>query len=913
MGRGHGEEDDESLGLSSAAAAEYHARHGYNEVTAASTPEWKKILYRYLDWVSIVILITAILSIAIPVEVRVDESEPGGEPPEKVRGWVSFGLLLLELNLIVWVGYYSDRNELSAPLATTKRDSKWLLLPVRDLCVGDVLLLKGGDVIPADAVLIGRGEPLKVDESSLTGESLPVTKRVGDNLLSGAVVMQGELEARVTAIGVESFFGKTITLIQAGEDVLDAVSKALGVIGATFILIIVIVLLTRDEEPGNAIVTGFIIFVSVVPIGMPVVTTTVLAVGARELANEKAIVSRLSAMEELSGMEILCSDKTGTLTKNELELDVNEVLAWGEYTNTDVLKYAALSARWENNDAIDKAIVSSVDNDQSVLDGFVTTRFIPFNPVDKKTAAYVITPSGLNKVYSKGAPHVIGEMVNDPKQKEAVEKYMDERASRGLRSLGVMESGDEGKSWSLVGCISLLDPPRDDSAATIRLAQELGIEVKMVTGDQRAIAIETCRRLGMGTSILPSSHLTDNATDDNTLAQAVDDADGFAGVYPEHKHRIVEVLQSRGRLIGMTGDGVNDAPALKRANVGIAVAGATEAAKGAADIILTQPGISTIITAIIRSRKIFARLQTYIIYRMASSLLILFFFFFAIIVLDFQFPTWTLVLISIQNDLAVMTTSFDKVHSSPFPELWNMTKCLIVAGAVAACGLVGSLLLVVVADPARSIDWWSGWKVELGAGETPLRREAQLVAVTYLQLSIAIQLAIFATRTPSFFWRFTAQSGKGGAPRPSVALILPDLILLMGATFLAVYWPIGASKAVGGGTPMQGAGWAACGITWLWGVCWFIIADAVKVPVWALFTRYTAEARRRKDSGLPRAKWMRRWGRSEPHISKLLRPSSVLVAAESSHDPVQRAMVTERQTLARRASQGNVLKPGEIY
>lgn len=248
---------------------------------------------------------------------------------------------------------------------------------------------------------------------------------------------------------------------------------------------------------------------------------------------------------------------------------------------------------------------------------------VPFNPVDKKTIAEAITPEGESISAAKGAPQIIGDLLKDPKAREFVNSYVDERASRGLRSLGVAWSKGTDGDWELVGLISLLDPPRPDSAETIKSCRhDLGVEVKMITGDQYAIAVETCRRLGMGTDILSAQELTSGQLSDDII-QKVEDVDGFAGVYPEHKFRIVEAFQTRGTLVGMTGDGVNDAPALKRANVGIAVSGATSAAKGAADIILTEPGISTIVTAIRQSRKIFRRLETYIAYRLASSLIIL--------------------------------------------------------------------------------------------------------------------------------------------------------------------------------------------------------------------------------------------------------------------------------------------------
>ncbi|KAK9817909.1 hypothetical protein WJX72_004165 [[Myrmecia] bisecta] len=822
-------------GLSTAEVAQLQQQHGLNEVAAEQVPAWKKVAWRYLDWVSLVILASAIISAAVPNEGQ--------------RGWTSFVLLILELNLVVWVGYYSERNAgnaikeleaLSAPYTTVRRDGSWQKLAVRELVPGDLIQLKGGDVVPADGKLVGDEdhEPLTLDESSLTGESLPV--------LAGAVVTQGELDALVTATGKDSFFGKTMTLLGGPEEaghlkkVLNRVSVAMAGIALIGVLIIMAVLFARNRPAGYIVVTVFVIFVAVTPIGMAVVTTTVLALGARELAKEKAIVSRLSALEELSGMEVLASDKTGTLTLNRLTLDKSDILAWGGASQDEVLLMASLSARWSHNDAIDKAVVDAMGGDEKAIVKYTIKKFVPFNPVDKKTTATVVMPDGSTILTSKGAPQaskggyvIIADMLADKAAARACESYIEQRASRGLRSLGVAKSLDNGSTWGLVGLISLLDPPREDTAETIRRAQEMGVVVKMVTGDQTAIAIETSRRLGLGTNIMEGKELMSKGAVDLDLASMVDHVDGFAGVYPEHKHRIVEALQAKGRLVGMTGDGVNDAPALKKANIGIAVAGATAAAKGAADIILTQEGISTIITAISRSRAIFRRLQTYIIYRMASSLLILAFFFLAIIAFDFEMPTWVLVLISLFNDLSVMAVSFDKVYSAAHPEKWNMVRNMCVAISIAAVGTAGMVLLLPLADPLG----WNVWTafdtvVSVEPADTTTNTSGEMVAVIFLGLSVFIQLNIILTRNPGFWWRFS----RSTAPRPSFYLLAPVAFFLTASTFIAVYWPR-SLKPDGGRGSMEGAYWGPIALTWAYVLVWWALADLAKFATQRLFDR----------------------------------------------------------------------------
>jgi H+-transporting ATPase len=488
----------ESIGLTEVEAESSRDRHGANEVTAKATPEWRKVLRRYTDWIVLLMFAAAIVSVAVPNY---------GD-----RGYASFGLLIFELNLVVWVGWYSDRNagnavkelkDLASPTALAKRDQQWKVLQVKNLVVGDLIQLKAGDVIPADAKIIGQPEEVKIDEAALTGESLAVSKKASDTILSGAVVQQGEFEAVVIAVGSNTFFGKTVSILATEEgtghlqQVLCAVQIVIGVIAFLAAAAILIVLLVRGEQAGYSVVIVMVILVSTVPVGMPVVTTTVLAVGAREMAREKAIVNRLSALEELSGIEILASDKTGTLTLNRLTLDKLDMDCSRGFSAEQVLELAALSARWENNDAIDQAITGAF-GDQSLLSTYNIRKTVPFNPVEKRTTAWVTDRNERELVVTKGAPQVVGQLLDSTPDKERVKNFITDRAARGLRSLGVAQSMDEGKSWQLVGLLSLLDPPREDSASTIQHALQLGVQVKMVTGDQLAIGKETSRRLGLG-------------------------------------------------------------------------------------------------------------------------------------------------------------------------------------------------------------------------------------------------------------------------------------------------------------------------------------------------------------------------------------------------------------------------------
>ncbi|KAK9833891.1 hypothetical protein WJX74_009082 [Apatococcus lobatus] len=826
-------------GLTSEEVKQLRQRHGPNEVKAKQKPEWRKILRRYTDWVSLTILAAAIVSACVKND---------GD-----RGWTSFVLLILELNLVVWAGYSPDRNagnaikeleELSAPTAYALRDGTWQDVPAKELVPGDIIEVKGGDVIPADCRLIGKGAGLKIDESSLTGESMAVSRGSGHQILSGAVVASGEMQAEVTSIGAETFFGKTIALLGAPEEkghlfkVLNQISITLAILAFLLVIGIFVAAIVRGKGVGYAFIISFVVYVAVVPIGIPVVTGTVLAVGAREMAKEKAIVSRLSALEEMSGMEILASDKTGTLTLNKLTLDPEDIVAWEPYNIDEVLSHACLSAKWENNDAIDQAVTTAIGGNPESLSQFQIHSVVPFNPVDKKTSASVTGPDGSSFVTCKGAPQIIAALLKDHAAQKAAQEYIDQRASRGLRSICVADSHDEGQTWVLVGLISLLDPPREDSAATIKRAQELGVEVKMVTGDQLAIAVETCRRLGMGTDIMEGKELMSHASEDLSFAKKVNNQDGFAGVYPEHKHKIVSALQAKGRLIGMTGDGVNDAPALKKANVDIAVAGATGAAKGAADIILTEEGISTIITAIVNSRKIFRRLETYVIYRVACSLFIILFFFFAIVILDLEMPTWTVVVLSLFNDLSAMALGLDQVHSSNMPEIWNMLKITTVAIVIAVGGTGAVIILLIIASPTL-VNGWPAFNTTLPRPPAdqlaPELTDGAVVAIVFLGLMGLLQLSLLLTRNPSFWWYFS----KKTAPRPSIFLVVPIAAFCLAGTFVAVYWPRDLQPDGGRGV-IDGATWAPVGLTWAYIFVWWNFTDVMKWAVWKVFLKQEA-------------------------------------------------------------------------
>lgn len=463
----------------------------------------------------------------------------------------------------------------------------------------------------------------------------------------------------------------------------------------------VLMLCKSGEDPDGALGDGcstskstrilsnlVVLVIATIPIATPVVVTATMAIGARRMAEQSAVVTRLSAIEELAGMTVLCSDKTGTLTKNVLTIDDPHLI---NAPDRDYLIFkAALAAKDVDPDAIDKCVLEAV-RDPTELKKYEVTEFLPFDPVAKRTEATVKGPDGTIFKTSKGAPQVMVDMTHNADEvRPIVQEAMEMFAARGLRPVGVCETNENG-DWVFLGLISLFDPPRDDTQATIEKALELGSSVKMVTGDHLLIAKETCRRLGMGDAILKCSALDE---DRGRLRELVETVDGFAEVFPEHKFDIVALYQENGHITGMTGDGVNDAPALRKANVGFAVEGATPAAQGAASVILLTPGLSVIITAIMRSRKIFQRLQNYLIYRVFLSVYLLTFFFIAIAWAHLNFPTVIIIIMCVVFDLATMSLAYDKVIPSPLPNKWDLKRICIIASVLGLVGVVFGIIFL---------------------------------------------------------------------------------------------------------------------------------------------------------------------------------------------------------------------------
>ncbi|KAK9490799.1 E1-E2 ATPase-domain-containing protein [Lipomyces doorenjongii] len=644
--------------------------------------------------------------------------------------------------------------------AQVVRDLQEQEIRAREIVPGDIIIIEEGQVIPADASLIcaydnpgafadyqelqqRQGELLNekesernspesddddqgrddlkgislvaCDQSSITGESLAVDKYMGDLVYYTTGCKRGKAFAVVTASAKNSFVGRTAALVESAKDqghfnaIMNSIGTALLVIVVAWILVAWIGgifhhlnIATPESSSQNLLHYALILLIIGVPVGLPVVTTATLAVGAAYLAKQKAIVQKLTAIESLAGVDILCSDKTGTLTANQLSIR-EPYVAEGQDVNW-MMAVAALASshNLKSLDPIDKVTVLTLKRypkaRQILQRGWKTEKFTPFDPVSKRITS-VCRCDGIKYTCVKGAPKAILALTDFSKDTvDLFKQKATEFARRGFRSLGVaVQKDDEG--WTLLGMLPMFDPPREDTAQTIGEAKQLGLNVKMLTGDAIAIAKETCRMLALGTKVYNSQRLISGGLSGVMQHDLVERADGFAEVFPEHKYQVVEMLQQRGHLTAMTGDGVNDAPSLKKADCGIAVEGASEAAQTAADIVFLQPGLSTIVDAIKVARQIFQRMKAYVQYRIALCLHLEIYLVTSMLIINETIRVQLVVFLALFADLATVAVAYDNAHYEARPVEWQLPKVWfvsVVLGMLLAMGtwvIRGSMFL----------------------------------------------------------------------------------------------------------------------------------------------------------------------------------------------------------------------------
>ncbi|KAJ2955398.1 hypothetical protein NQZ79_g8593 [Umbelopsis isabellina] len=817
-------------GLTGEEAAARIEKFGHNRLEQKEVNpilQFLGFMWNPLSWV---MEAAAIVAIAV--------SNGFGRPPD----WPDFiGIVLLLLANSV-IGFMEERQagnavkalmESLAPEAKVKRDGEWKTIEAADLVPGDVVSIKLGDVIPADGRLIAAHGQVSIDQAALTGESLPVTKEAGDEIFSGSTCKQGEAQAVIIGTGLNTFFGRAAKLVgDAGDEMghLQIILAKIGnfcmcTIGIFLVLELVIMYPAFKYDYRRGIDNLLVLLIGGIPIAMPTVLSVTLAIGAKQLAEHKAIVTRITAIEEMAAVTILCSDKTGTLTLNKLIVDKPTIKTYAEFNGDEIIQLSAYASRTENQDAIDFCIVNSLPDAKLAREGMEELEFKPFNPVNKRTEITYRDSEGVVRRVTKGMSHTILDLCTRDKTEETIKALnddVDEYARRGLRALAVavdeVPSGgveDEGKGFRLVALLPIYDPPRSDTKETIDRAIALGVQVKMITGDQLAIAKETGRRLGMGDNMFLSKTLKEGPPAGSGYAdmdELVLQADGFAGVYPEHKYEIVERLQNMGHMTAMTGDGVNDAPALSKANVGIAVADASDAARSAADIVLTEPGLSVIIEAIIGSRQIFQRMRNYSIYTCSVTIRVVVGFAILCFAFRFDFPPFLVLILAILNDGTIMTISTDRVKPSPYPDQWNLREIFSYA-IVYGLYLTASTVVFFAVMYKTSF-----FQDKFGVQTFTDPNDSVAHSVIYLQVSTISQALIFITRSRGFFF----------TERPSVMLMCAFVIAQLVATFIAVYadWPF---------TNISGCGWSWAGIAWIWNIVWFAPLDLVKFAMQRVF------------------------------------------------------------------------------
>lgn len=771
-------------GLSSAQAAARLEKCGPNAIEEARKYIFLKFLHYFWGPIPWMIEIAAVLSII-------------------VRHYEDFYIILTLLLVNGLVEFWEEfqagnaiealRRKL-APECLVKRDGKWLEMDAAQLVPGDIIRIRLGNIIPADAKLV-EGDYLMVDQSTLTGESLPVTKKNNDLVFSGSVAKQGEMVALVTSTGQNTFFGKTTKLVEKAKSI-SHFQKAVLQIGDYLIYLslglaclLILVQLYRGTPFLELVQFVLILIIASIPVAMPAVLSVTMALGALKLSGMKAVVTKLESIEEIAGVDILCCDKTGTLTQNQLIL--GEPIVFKNIDLQTAIIYGALVSKVENHDPIDEAIIKGVKNPETLKD-FVQEKFVPFDPVRKRTDAIIRDFKGNIFHVTKGAPQVILALCHleapiDKEVNEAIACF----AKKGHRTLGLARSPD-GKTWEFLGLLPLFDPLREDSVETIQHAQEHGIKIKMLTGDNIAIAKEIAHQLHIGDIILGADELIEKKENSAEIAEKIEKSDGFAQIFPEHKYEIVKALQNRSHIVGMTGDGVNDAPPLKQADVGIAVSGATDAARAAASLVLLAPGLSIIIKAIEEARRIFERMNSYSIYRITETIRIMLFMVASILAFNFYPVTgMMIILLALLNDVPILAIAYDHTIVDKHPVRWQMRKVLTLATVLGCIGIISTFLLLWIAKDVLHLTI------------------PQIQSFIFLKLSVAGHQTLFVARTRNAFF---AQPYP--APILLVAILLTQLI---------------AALFVGFGIFVTAISWAYIGLIWVYALIWMFIADGIKI------------------------------------------------------------------------------------
>lgn len=837
-------------GLSDDEVQERIKKYGLNEIPEKEETFLHRVLRRFWGPIPWMIELAAILSAV-------------------VQKWDDFGIITALLFVNAGIDLWQESKALSAlnvlkqklaKKATVLRNGVFKSVDAKELVPGDIIKIKIGEIIPADVKLI-EGEYIQIDQSALTGESLPVTKHANDTAYANSIARQGEMISVVTLTGLNTYFGKTVSLVaKAEKEQKSHFQKMVVKVGnylifTTLVMVVIIILtaLYRHEDMINILRFSLVLTVAAIPVALPAVLTVTMAVGAINLARKQAVVSRLASIEELAGIDVLCSDKTGTLTKNIMT--VADPVTYSGFNVDDLMIYAALSSKEENNDPIEGPIFDYLINKNlyDKLKAYKIEKFTPFDPVHKRTEASAVK-DGARIYVTKGAPQVILKLSSNDTDTDTVTKTINEFANKGFRTLGTAIKKEGDKNFRFVGIIPLFDPPRDDAKETIAEAGKLGLNVKMVTGDNVAIAKQISGQLGLNQNVLEAdelksgeslrfqkmseilaktihkqinpdlpedkvkelakevskeyasiieteeSGLSRNNKHESDMLRIIENAGGFAQVFPEDKYIIVEQLQKGDHIVGMTGDGVNDAPALKKADAGIAVAGATDAARAAADLVLMAPGISVIVDAIKQARVIFERMNSYAVYRIAETIRVIFFMTFSILIFNFYPVTAIMIIIlALLNDIPIITIAYDNTKIDPFPVKWNNRELFGLSTLLGLAGVVSSFLIFYLLETYSDLS------------------QALIQSAIFTKLIIAGHATIFNTRTNDWFFK---------KPYPSKPLLLASLSTALLGLLVGVY-----------GVFVPAIGWKWGVTVTVYALLWFLFNDMVKVFFYRNFIR----------------------------------------------------------------------------
>jgi H+-transporting ATPase len=650
--------------------------------------------------------------------------------------------------------------------ARVLRESNWQVIPARQLVPGDIVRVRTGDLIPADVKLMTGA--LSVDQSALTGESRDVEKAPGDVLSSGSVLRRGEGNGVVMLTGARTYFGRTTELVQQArpklhiEAVVTKVVRWLFVIVSTLLGVVIGLSLVRGTRLLEMVPLMLVLLMSAVPVALPVMFTVSMAVGAKELAKRGVLVTRLSAAEDAATMDVLCVDKTGTITMNQLA--VTSVIPLEPATQADVLFAGVLASQEANQDPIDLAFLSAA-KERHIFDGvpaITPVSFTPFDAKNRRTEA-VIEQNGQQLRVMKGALRTIATACGlQPPAIEALEARVSESALKGYRTLAVARGPEHGTP-KLVGLVTLYDPPRPDAKQLIAELHDLGVSVKMLTGDALAVASEIAQGVGLLNIKRVADLKAASATADKQAVDLLAGVDGFAEVYPEDKYVVVQHLQAAGHVTGMTGDGVNDAPALRQAEVGIAVSSATDVAKGAASVVLTEPGLTNIVTLVKQGRTIYQRVLTWIINKISRTILKATFVAIAYVVTGkFVVSAFAMLLLVFMTDFAKISLATDYVHPSRKPETWNIGGFIAVSVVLGVAMVVETLLFLYI-----------GWS-RFGLATN----DNALYTFSFLMLLYFAAFSIVSARERRWFW--TTMPSKTLVAALTAEVVVGTVLTLVG-------------------------------------------------------------------------------------------------------------------------------------